>query len=136
MFLSEALNHINSCRIFHNIGIKHGFPCINPLFANGPLLGHYMYYVECQRATFGPPVWFQVLSEDYCDVKHIFPKCQEKTFVNKNVLVWVIFMKCTMLQRKKIEKYLHPTTISLDDLILNRRSSYTHERHSFTRHYV
>ena len=24
---SCVLRHMNSCRIFHNIGIKHGFPC-------------------------------------------------------------------------------------------------------------
>ena len=31
---------------------------------------------------------------------------------------------------------LHSTTISLDEPILDRQSSYTHERHSFTRRYA
>ena len=33
-------------------------------------------------------------------------------------------------------KYLHSPTISLDELILDRRGSYTHEQQSFTQHYA
>ena len=90
------------------------FTLFNPLFANGPLLGQYMYYVECQRATFEPPVWFQMLSEVYCDVKYIFPKYQEKSFVNKDLLVWVIFFfKCIMLQRKRLKSTVSKNFITL-----------------------
>ena len=35
-----------------------------------------------------------------------------------------------------IREYLHSPTISLDEPILERRGSYTHERHSFTRRYA
>ena len=32
--------------------------------------------------------------------------------------------------------YLHSPTISLDEPILDRKGSYTHEQHSFTRRYA
>ena len=41
-----------------------------------------------------------------------------------------------LMQQVPISQYLHSPTISLDGPILDRRSSYTHERHSFTRSYV
>ena len=35
-----------------------------------------------------------------------------------------------------ISSYLHSPTISLGEIILDQRGSYTHERHSFMRRYV
>ena len=75
---------------------------VNPLFANGPLLGHYIYYVECQRATFGPPVWFQILSEVYCDVKHIFPK---KIICQQEFVALSYFHKMYNATEEKIKEY-------------------------------
>ena len=43
-----------------------------------------------------------------------------------NISVWLHF----------ICKYLHLSTISLDEPILDRRGSYTYGQHSFTRPYA